>query len=71
MPDVRKSWLHHSDRWNLVLRLEDEEAMVLDPILDTGERTTRVQVVVRFVDQNGQMWSAERIVKMRLTRETI
>jgi len=58
-----------SDKWDLTLKLVDEEAMVLDPTLDTGQRTARVQVSVSYIDDNGRMWSADRVVKMRLKQE--
>lgn len=50
------------------LTLEDEEAMVLDTVLDAGVRTTRVQVIVTYVDDRGAVYAAERIVKMHLKR---
>lgn len=61
--------LPHSDKWDLTLKLEEEEAMCLDEKLDTGARTARVHVTVSFVDDNGANWYAERIVKMRLRKE--
>src|SRR4051812_42130940 len=69
MPKDDRRMAPGSDRWDLVLSLEDTEAMALDVTLDTGVRTARVQVTVSYSDQNGNRWYAERIIRMRVKKD--
>jgi len=59
----------HTDKAELILAIVKEEAMALDAALEMGNRTSRVQVNVSYTDQNGVMYHATRIVKMRVKRE--
>ena len=58
----------HSDRDELILKLEDEQAMCLEDSLEAGLRTARMQVSVVFKDQNGVRYGSVRTIKMRITR---
>jgi hypothetical protein len=51
------------------LSLVGEEAMSLDDHLDWQNKTAKVQVSVTFKDDNGRVYAATRIVKMRLKLE--
>lgn len=51
------------------LVLVKQEAIALEAALEMGQRTARVHVIATYADQNGAIYTADRIVKMRLKRE--
>lgn len=51
------------------LVLVKQEAIALEAVLEMGQRTARVHVIATYTDQNGTIYTADRIVKMRLKRE--
>jgi hypothetical protein len=66
---VKKPSLRRHGDWELELALVQEEAMALDTTLPWQNKTARVQVNVSYKDQNGVVYAATRIVKLRVRRE--
>ena len=68
---MRRPSLRHHGNWELELALQQEEAMALDVSLPWQNKTARVQVSVSYKDQNGVVYAATRIVKLRVKREQL